>query len=316
MLLATGGAGYIGSHCVAALRAAGHEVLAYDDLSEGHRDALLGAPLVEGDILDTPLLTATLRRHGVRCVLHFAARCYVGESMEKPELYWRVNRDGTRSLLAAMRAAGTPALVFSSTCAVFGVPEQVPLHEDLPQRPINVYGQTKAAMEAEIRAAGWLRHVILRYFNAAGAAEDGRLAERHDPETHLLPLALRAARDGTPLIVNGDDYPTPDGTCVRDYVHVSDLADAHVLAVRRLLDGGDSLVANLGYGAGRSVLDVLAAVERVTGRRVATRIGPRRPGDPPELYTASARAREALGWRPTRDSLDLIVRHAWNSLRD
>ena len=315
MILATGGAGYIGSHAVRALRAAGHGVVVYDDLSEGHADAVLGAPLVVGDIRDTDRLRDALRRHRVAAVLHFAARCYVGESMEKPELYWSINRDGTRSLLAAMRAAGVPALVFSSTCAVFGHPDRVPMDEDLPQRPINVYGETKAAMEAEIAASG-VGHVIFRYFNAAGASPDGVLGERHDPETHLIPLALRAARDGGEVVVNGDDYDTPDGTCIRDYVHVCDLADAHVAGVDRLLAGGGSLVAHLGYGRGASVLEVLAAVRRVTGRPLRQRIGPRRPGDPPALYASSGRARRELGWTPRFDDLDTIVEHAWRALRD
>jgi len=315
MLLATGGAGYIGSHTVRALRAAGLPVVVYDDLSEGHRDAVLDAPLVEGDILDTPRLTATLREHRVEAVLHFAARCYVDESLARPELYWRINRDGTRSLLAAMAAARVRRLVFSSTCAVFGVPERVPMDEDLPHRPISVYGETKSAMEAEIRAAGDVRYVIFRYFNAAGASEDGRLGERHDPETHLIPRALSAARYGTELVIYGDDYPTPDGTCIRDYVHVCDLADAHLLAVRRLLDGGASLVCNLGYGRGRSVLEVLDSVRRVTGRPLVARVGPRRPGDPPELYARADRARAELGWTGGRGDLDLIVRHAWAALR-
>ncbi len=315
MLLATGGAGYVGSHAVRALRAAGQQVVVYDDLSEGHRDAVLGAPLIEGDILDTARLTEALQQHRVQAVLHFAARCYVGESMEKPELYWRINRDGTRSLLAAMAEAGCPRLVFSSTCAVFGVPDRVPMDEDLPHRPINVYGETKAAMEAEIRASG-LAHVIFRYFNAAGAAADGSLSERHDPETHLIPLALRAARDGGELVVFGDDYPTPDGTCVRDYVHVDDLAQAHVLAVDRLLSGGASLICNLGYGHGLSVLQVIDAARRVTGRTLRVRIGPRRPGDPPELWARADRARRELRWQPRLDDLDVIVKHAWQSLRD
>jgi UDP-arabinose 4-epimerase len=316
MLLATGGAGYIGSHTVRALRAAGHDVVVYDDLSEGHRDAVLDAPLVEGDILDTPKLLATLREHRVQGVLHFAARCYVDESLAKPELYWRINRDGTRSLLVAMAAARVPALVFSSTCAVFGVPDRVPMGEDLPHRPISVYGETKSAMEGEIQAAAGIRHVIFRYFNAAGASEDGRLGERHDPEPHLIPRALAAARDGTELTVYGDDYPTPDGTCIRDYVHVCDLADAHVLAVRRLLGGGASLICNLGYGRGRSVREVLEAVRRVTGRPVRARVGPRRAGDPPALFASADRARAELGWTFRRDDLDLIVKHAWAALRD
>ena len=316
MLMVTGGAGYIGSHTARALRAAGHEVLIYDDLSEGHASAALGAPLVVGDILDTTLLRATLAEHRIEAVLHFAARCYVGESMQQPELYWRVNRDGTRSLLDAMRAEAVDKLVFSSTCAVYGLPDTLPLHEDLPRRPINVYGETKAAMEAEIQSRPDLAWVILRYFNAAGASEDGVLGERHEPETHLIPLALLAARDGTELVVNGDDYATPDGTCIRDYVHVCDLAEAHVLAVQRLLDGGGSLLCNLGYGHGVSVAEVLDSVERVTGRPVRRRVGPRRTGDPPSLYAEAARARDELGWRPVRDDLDTLVGHAWATLRD
>jgi UDP-glucose-4-epimerase GalE len=315
MLLVTGGAGYIGSHTVRALRAAGQQVVVYDDLSEGHRDAVLDAPLVEGDILDTERLQATLTEHGVTGVLHFAARCYVGESMEKPELYWRVNRDGTRSLLTAMRAAGVGSLVFSSTCAVFGEPERVPMDEDLPHHPINVYGETKAAMEVEIRAEAGLKHTIFRYFNAAGASEDGVLGEWHDPETHLIPLALLAVRDGGELVVNGDDYPTRDGTCIRDYVHVCDLADAHVLAIDRLLAGGESLICNLGYGSGFSVLEVLQSVERVTGGTLRYRVGPRRPGDPPELYARAGKAQAELGWAPSRNDLDTIVRHAWATIR-
>jgi len=315
MLLATGGAGYIGSHTVRALRAAGHAVVVYDDLSEGRREAVLDAPLVEGDILDTGRLAATLAEHRVEAVLHFAARCYVDESIANPPLYWRINRDGTRSLLAAMAEAGVPRLVFSSTCAVFGVPDRVPMDEDLPHRPISVYGETKSAMEGEIRAAPGVRHVIFRYFNAAGASEDGVLGEHHDPETHLIPRALAAARDGTELVVNGDDYPTPDGTCIRDYVHVCDLADAHVLAVQRLLAGGASLVCNLGYGRGHSVQAVLDSVRRVTGRPLRARVGPRRAGDPPALFARADRARTELGWACRRDDLDLIVRHAWAALR-
>jgi len=313
-LLVTGGAGYIGSHCVRALVGRGHDVVVYDDLSEGHADAVLDARLVVGDILDTKLLESTLAEHGTDAVLHFAARCYVGESMEQPDLYWRINRDGTRSLLAAMDTAGVGCLVFSSTCAVYGEPDEIPIHEELVHAPVNVYGETKSAMEGEIRAAPGLRSVIFRYFNAAGASEDGALAERHDPETHLIPLALRAARDGGALAVFGDDYPTPDGTCIRDYVHVCDLADAHVLGVERLLGGGDSMVANLGYGQGTSVREICLAVERVTGLPLATIIGPRRAGDPPELWAGAARARDLLGWSPTRTDIDVMVRHAWETL--
>lgn len=315
MLLVTGGAGYIGSHAVRALRAGGHDVVVWDDLSEGHADAVLDAPLVEGDILDTERLAATLRDRAVTAVLHFAARCYVGESMERPELYWRINRDGTRSLLDAMATAGVDKLVFSSTCATYGLPARLPIDESTPQAPVNVYGETKAAMEAEIAGRDGLSAVVFRYFNAAGASADGVLGERHDPETHIIPLTLRAARDGTPLTINGDDWPTPDGTCLRDYVHVEDLADAHVLGVEHLLAGGASLTANLAYGAGTSVRQIVDAVQRVTGRPVDVRVGPRRDGDPPELWADAARARDVLGWQPTRTDLDGIVRDAWNAFQ-
>jgi len=314
MLLVTGGAGYVGSHAARALRAAGSRVVVYDDLSEGHRDAVLDAPLVVGDVLDTDRLRATIREHDVEGVLHFAARCYVGESQREPERYWRVNRDGTRSLLAAMRAEGVTRVLFSSTCAVYGVPDEVPMHEDLPHRPISVYGETKSAMEADIRAEPGLCYGILRYFNAAGASEDARLAERHDPETHLIPLAIRAAREGGELTGFGDDYDTPDGTCIRDYVHVCDLADAHVLGMRRLMEGGEPFTCNLGYGRGTSVLEILRSVERVLGRPVPHRIGPRRPGDPPRLFARSDRARALLGWAPTRTDVDVIVRTAARAL--
>jgi len=314
-LLVTGGAGYIGSHAVFALRSRGHGVVVYDDLSEGHADAVLGAPLVDADILDTRKLAQTLDDYAVDAVLHFAARCYVGESMENPDLYWRINRDGTRSLLEAMAASEVSQLVFSSTCAVYGIPERVPIPEDCPLAPVNVYGETKLAMEDEIRGTEGLRSVIFRYFNAAGASEDGVLGERHDPETHLIPLALAAARDGTLLTVFGDDYDTPDGTCIRDYIHVCDLADAHVLGVERLLGGGASLLANLGYGQGHSVLGIIEAVRRVTGLPLEFSIGPRRAGDPPALFAGGETVRTELGWNPTRDDIDTIVRHAWATLR-
>jgi UDP-glucose-4-epimerase GalE len=314
MLLVTGGAGYIGSHATRALREAGHDVVVYDDLSEGFEDAVLGAPLVVADILDTERLTATLQEHSVDAVLHFAARCYVGESMEKPDLYWRINRDGTRSLLTAMGRAGVDKLVFSSTCAVYGVPDVVPMVEDLPHQPLNVYGETKSAMEGEIAEAP-VEAVVFRYFNAAGASEDAVLGEHHDPETHLIPLALVAARDGGTLTVNGDDYPTEDGTNVRDYVHVCDLADAHVLGVERLLAGGKGLTANLGSGRGNSVLEILEAVRKVTGKPLDVKIGPRRPGDPPALFARADRAEQELGWKPSRTDIETIVEHAWRALR-
>ncbi|MFT7463950.1 MAG: UDP-glucose-4-epimerase GalE [Pseudohongiellaceae bacterium] len=312
--MVTGGAGYIGSHAVRALRERGHEVVVFDNLSEGFADAVLGAPLVEADILDTPALEQALREYKVEAVLHFAARCYVGESMEKPELYWRINRDGTRSLLEAMAMASVDKLVFSSTCAVYGSPPTVPIPEDCPRAPVNVYGETKMAMEDEIRSTTAVTSVIFRYFNAAGASEDAVLGERHDPETHLIPLALRAARDGGVLTVFGDDYDTPDGTCIRDYIHVCDLADAHVLGVERLLAGGSSLLANLGYGQGHSVLELAETVRRVTGLSLNVQLGPRRAGDPPQLFAGGDKVRRELGWTPSRDQIDLIVRHAWAAL--
>ena len=315
MLLVTGGAGYVGSHAVRALRAAGEDVVVYDDLSEGHESATLGAPLVVADILDTDALERALRDHDVHGVMHFAARCYVGESMEQPERYWRINRDGTRSLLEAMRRVGVRHVIFSSTCAVYGEPDELPMHEELPRRPINVYGETKAAMEVDIEAEPELSYGIFRYFNAAGAAEDGSLCERHDPETHLIPLALAAARDGRAMTVFGDDYPTHDGTCLRDYVHVDDLADAHVLGMRHLLGGGAPFVSNLGYGSGISVLEVLQAAEAVTGRPVERTIGPRRPGDPAALYAAASRAGPLLGWAPTRTDIQTMVGHAWRAMQ-
>lgn len=316
MLLVTGGAGYIGSHTVRALDEMGRDLVVYDDLSEGHREAVVSNKLVVGDVLDTDLLADTLAAHGVTGVLHFAARCYVGESMENPDLYWRVNRDGTQSLLEAMARTGVEHLIFSSTCAVYGVPSHLPIAEEAARRPINVYGETKVAMEDDITAAAGVRSVVLRYFNAAGASPDGLLAERHDPETHLIPLALLAARDGATLTIHGGDYPTPDGTCLRDYVHVCDLASAHVAAVDYLESGGASLIANLGYGHGYSIREVVEAVSRVTGVVVKTEVGPNRPGDPPSLYADGQKARGVLGWTPQFQSLDDIVEHAWRTLQN
>ena len=322
-VLVTGGAGYVGSHGVLALAAAGHDVVVYDDLSAGHSEAvsrIAGAfpqrsiRLVTGDIQDTALVEKSLRESGASAVMHFAARLLVGESVREPYLYYRVNVGGTLSVLEAMAAAGVKAFVFSSTAATFGEPQTTPIDESHPQRPINPYGESKLAVERSLghleRAFG-IRAITLRYFNAAGADEGGRIGEDHSPEEHLIPLAIAAARGGRPLTVFGDDWDTPDGTCIRDYVHVADLADAHVAALSRLQSGGPSGFFNLGNGDGMSVRQVIEAVGRVAGRPVPHAIGPRRPGDPARLVASNVRARTELNWSPRLASLDAIVRTAW-----
>ena len=315
-VLVTGGAGYIGSHAVKALRAAGHAVVVYDDLSAGHREAVRGAPLVEGDIRETARLEAALREHGAAAVMHFAALLSVEESVRDPARYYEHNLRGGLSVLEAMRAGGVSRLVLSSTCAVYGNPVTTPIGEDHPTDPINAYGDSKLAVEHALRHYGrayGMRSIALRYFNAAGADPDGDLGEDHDPEIHLIPRAFEAARGGAPLQVFGDDYPTADGTCQRDYVHVSDIADAHVRALDALAaEGGDGArVYNLGTGAPHSVLEVIRSVERVTGRRVPAEPAPRRPGDPPVLFAAAERIGRDLDWRPARTELDDIVATAW-----
>ena len=313
-VLVTGGAGYIGSHAAKALRAAGYGTVLYDNLSAGHAEAALGAPLVVGDVADVAAIRRAIRDHGVKSVLHFAAWLAVGESVEKPLEYYRNNVGGTLGLLEAMAAEGCRHLVFSSTCAVYGEPVATPIDESHPTAPINAYGQTKLAIEQALphveRATG-IRSVRLRYFNAAGADPEGELGEDHVPEVHLVPRAIEAATGGSPLQIFGTDYQTPDGTCLRDYVHVTDLADAHVRALRYLERGGASVTCNLGTERPSSVLDVIAAVERVTGRPVARQVADRRPGDPSELHASAARARAVLGWQPRYPSLDEIVGHAW-----
>ncbi len=309
-VLVTGGAGYVGSHCARRLVAEGFEVITYDDLSHGHREAAQGR-LVVGDLRDRTALREALQ--GVTAVLHFAARMSVPESVSDPVGYWDVNVGGTAALLAAMGEAGCKAIVFSSTCAVYGEPPVVPIPEDTPFAPISPYGATKAAVEqllAAARAAGQLDAVSLRYFNAAGAAADGQLGEAHHPETHLIPIALQAARDGRTMTLFGTDHPTPDGTAVRDYVHVEDLADAHHKALTRLLDGRGGGVFNLGSGDGYSVREVLDTVEAVTGRPVARTHAPARPGDAPKLVSDTRRSREVLGWSTSR-SLHTILSDAW-----
>jgi UDP-glucose 4-epimerase len=312
-VLVTGGAGYIGSVVIEELVAAGHDVVAYDDLSTGHRDAVREpARFVHGDLHDAAALGAALR--GVEAVVHMAARALVGESVAQPADYYRTNVVGGLALLDAMRAAGVQVLVFSSTAAVYGVADKQPIDETDPVLPTNPYGETKLAFERALRWYGLaygLRATSLRYFNAAGATE--RNGERHAHETHLIPLVLRAAADAnSPVTVLGDDYATPDGTCVRDYVHVSDLARAHVLALDALAAGGPSATYNLGRGgAGASVREVIDVARRITGRPIAVRVAPRRPGDPPRLVASAERIRRELGWTPRRPALDEIVESAW-----
>lgn len=313
-VLVTGGAGYIGSHAVKALRAAGHAVVVYDNLSAGHRAAVRGLPFVEGDVRETARLEAALRQHGVSAVMHFAGLLSVEESVRDPARYYDHNVRGGLSVLEAMRAAGAGRLVLSSTCAVYGNPVATPIDEDHPTDPINAYGSSKLAVERALRDYGrayGLQSIALRYFNAAGADPDGDLGEDHDPEIHLIPRALDAACGGAPLRVFGDDYPTPDGTCQRDYVHVADIAAAHVRALDALGPGDGARVYNLGTGTPHSVRDVIRSVERVTGRRVPAEPAPRRAGDPPVLFAAAGRIERDLGWRPAHTELDDIVATAW-----
>jgi len=313
-VLVTGGAGYIGSVLIEELAAAGHAVLAYDNLAKGHRDAVQPpARFVPGDIVDADHLTRTFVSERVDAVVHMAADSLVGESMTDPARYYRTNLIGGLRVLDAMRAAGVGLLVFSSTAAVYGSAETQPIEEDAPTAPTNPYGETKLAFE---RAMAWyarahgLRGTSVRYFNAAGAT--ARNGERHDPETHLIPLLLQVATGERPdVTVFGDDYPTPDGTCIRDYVHVSDLGRAHVLALEALAGPGAGPVYNLGAGGGASVREVIDVARRVTGHPIPVRVGPRRPGDPPRLVASSARAAAELAWRPTRQDLGTIVESAW-----
>lgn len=313
-ILVAGGAGYIGSHAVKTLARAGFHTVTYDSLVTGHRDAVRYGDFVEGDLNDAARLDDVFRKHRIGAVMHFAAFCAVGESVAEPLKYWRNNVSATVTLLETMRAHGCDKFIFSSTAATFGEPERTPIDETHPQRPINPYGWSKLVVEQMLAdcARAWnLRSIVFRYFNAAGADPEGELGERHDPETHLIPLVLRAVETGRPMKVFGDDWPTPDGTCVRDYVHVTDLAQAHLLGLQRLLAGGDSGAFNLGNGQGASVREVLEAVRAVTGRQVPHEVAPRRPGDPAVLVAGSTRAIEDLGWRPEYAALEQIVETAW-----
>ena len=314
-VLVTGGAGYIGSHTCKALAAAGYQPVAYDNLSEGHRWAVKWGPLVEGDIGDRERLLQALKTYRIGAVLHFAAHAYVGESMVEPSKYFDNNVSKSLTLLNAMLEAKVEALVFSSSCATFGVPEMLPIAETAPQRPINPYGASKLMVEQILQAyaaAYGLKYAALRYFNAAGADPDGELGEAHEPETHLIPLVIEAAQGRRPHIsVFGTDYDTADGTAVRDYIHVSDLAEAHVKALDHLRAGGQSERLNLGTGTGYSIREVIATVEQVSGRAVPVVETARRPGDPAALVAGAGRAQAVLGWRPTRSDLPSIVQTAW-----
>ena len=309
-----GGAGYIGSHACLALREAGHEVVVYDNFSTGHRQATLGNACIDGDIEDSGKLKGIFKKYRVSAVMHFAGLLSVSESVSNPIAYYRANVEGTLSLLSAMVDVGIGAMVFSSTAAVYGKPDRSPMLEDHPTRPLNAYGESKLAIERAFphyeRAYG-LKSSNLRYFNAGGADPKGRLGEAHDPETHLIPRAFEAVSGGRPLEIFGEGYPTPDGTCLRDFVHVTDLADAHVRVLRRLEDGGESGVYNVGTGHAYSVLEVVEMVERITGRRVPVKISPRRTGDPSSLVAASDRIQNELGWAPIHSNLQGIIESAW-----
>jgi UDP-glucose-4-epimerase GalE len=314
-ILIIGGAGYIGSHAVRLFLQRSHDVWVYDNLSAGHKAAVPAERLIVGDLKETDRLDQALVERRIEAVVHFAAHCYVGESVTQPAKYYQNNVVNTLNLLECLRRHGIARFVFSSTCATYGVPEVVPMTEETPQRPINPYGRTKLAIEFALgdyaHAYGW-GIAALRYFNAAGAHPDGTIGEDHSPETHLIPLVIQAAQGQRPHVeVFGTDYPTPDGTCIRDYVHVDDLAEAHLLALERL-QAGQQMYYNLGTGHGCSVREVIHTVEQVKGKPVPVKEGPRRAGDPPALVAAADKVRRELGWTPRYTELRGIVETAWN----
>lgn len=313
-ILVTGGAGYIGSHAARWLDRAGHDVWVYDNLSQGHRGAALKGKLIVGELADFELLRQTLVERRIEAVMHFAAFALVGESVSDPAKYYRNNVVASLTLLDAMRAADVKRIVFSSTTATYGEAKKIPITEDEPQLPINPYGFAKLVIEralADYAHAYGFGYAALRYFNASGASPDGDLGEDHTPESHLIPLVLQVALGQREKItIFGDDYPTPDGTCIRDYIHVDDLADAHVRALARL-QAGQGIKVNLGTGRGYSVREVIDACRRITGRPIEAVVGARRPGDPPELVADSSRARRELDWRPKYEDLNDIVATAW-----
>jgi UDP-arabinose 4-epimerase len=316
-VLVTGGAGFIGSHTCKALAAHGLLPVAFDDLSRGHADFVRWGPLVQGDILDSAALNEVFERHRPGAVIHFAALAYVGESMSRPLAYYRINVAGLVNVLEAMLRYRTRTIVFSSSCATYGIPDSLPIAENAPQRPINPYGRSKLAGEqilTDAHTADGLRIAMLRYFNAAGADPEGELVEWHNPETHLIPLAIDAATGhGPPLQIFGTDYPTFDGTCERDFVHVSDLAAAHVAALRHVNAGTSSLILNLGTGKATSIRSVISAVERVTGREVPVIHAERRPGDPPVLVADASLAHDLIGFQPQLSDIDTVVATAWRA---
>ena len=320
-VLVTGAAGYIGSHAVRALLSAGHKVVALDNLSRGHRTAVPSTvPFIEADVRDNGRLLEVLRSHRIECVLHFAAFAYVGESVDKPLLYYDNNTGGTLSLLRAIAQSQCRKLVFSSTCATYGAPDTVPIHEDVPQQPINPYGASKLCSERMLRdlrpVLPGFSHAILRYFNVVGCAADGSLGEHHDPETHLIPVILQAAlgqRDR--VIIFGSDYPPPDGTCIRDYIHVEDLVEAHI-AVMNSLAPGEERIYNLGIGHGHSVQEIVRAARAVVGRPFDVGLGPRRPGDPPMLFSDPSKIQRELGWKARRTDVAQTIETAWRWFRD
>lgn len=314
-VLVTGGAGYIGSHTVAALLERGEEVVIVDNLQQGHKEALLGGKLYVGDLRDEDFMDTVFKENDIDAVIHFAANSLVGESMTQPGKYYHNNVYGTLCLLEKMNQHGVGKIVFSSTAATYGEPENVPIDEYDRTLPTNAYGETKLSMEKMMKwfdVAHGIKSISLRYFNAAGAHESGRIGEDHRPETHLVPIVLEAALGKRPHIaVFGDDYDTADGTCIRDYIHVSDLADAHILAVDRLRGGAGSSIYNLGNGKGFSVKEVIEIARAVTGKEIPAVIQPRRTGDPAVLVASSQRARSELGWNPRRDKLEDIIESAW-----
>jgi len=311
----TGGAGYVGSHACKALAAKGYVPITYDNLSRGNLWAVNWGPFEKGEIADEQQVRVVLEKYRPCALMHFAAYAYVGESVEHPLLYYRNNFAGTAALLRAVVDYGCIPVVFSSSCATYGVPECIPITEDHPQRPINPYGNSKLFVErmlTDLNVAYGLPWIALRYFNAAGADPDGQIGEAHKPETHLIPLVLEAARTGATIRIFGDDYETPDGTCIRDYIHVGDIAEAHVRALDHLRGGGESCALNLANERGYSVKEVIAAAETVGGRSIRSEIAPRRAGDPPILIGDASRARALLRWVPARSKLEVQIQDAWN----